>query len=75
MLTLKTREGKEVEVMLRDISSRGVGLEVRKGKDARLIKKGQTVSLYCNWNPAIVPNSPFVTQNVNGDRVGVMVAR
>lgn len=72
MVLLKTREGREIEVMLRDLSSRGVGFEVRKGKDARLIKKGQEMSLICNWNPAIIPKSMFRAQNVNGYRVGVM---
>lgn len=75
MLALKTREGKEIEVMIRDISSRGVGLEVRKGKDARLIRKGQEVSLACNWNPAMIPKSRFKVQNVNGFRFGVMATR
>ena len=75
MLTLKTREGKELPVMMRDISSRGIGFDVQKGKDLRLIKKGQEISLTSNWSPAMIPRSRFRVQNINGYRVGVMVAR
>ncbi len=72
VLTLKTREGKEIEAMLCDFSSRGIGFEVRKGKDARSIRVGQEVSLSCSWNPAIIPKSMFKVTNVNGFRFGVM---
>ncbi len=74
-LTLKTREGKEIAVMMRDISSRGIGLELLKGKDVRLIKKGQEISLACNWSPALIPRARFRVQNINGFRVGVMATR
>ena len=75
VLTLKTRDNKEIEVMLRDISSRGIGFEVRKGKDLRLIKLGHEISLWCNWSPALIPKSRFRVQNINGFRVGVMAKR
>ena len=75
MLTLKTREGKELPVMMRDISSRGIGFDVLKGKDLRLIRKGQEISLTSNWSPAMIPRSRFRVQNINGFRVGVMVKR
>lgn len=72
LLELKTREGKVIEVMLRDVSSKGVGFDVRKGKDARVLKKGQEVWLSCNWNASMIPKSTFRVQNMNGFRVGVM---
>lgn len=75
MLTLKTLDGKEIRVMMRDISSRGVGFEVLKGKDMRALKKGKDVSLACNWSPAMIPQKRFRVQNINGFRVGVMVKR
>jgi hypothetical protein len=75
MLTLRTREGKEMQVMMRDISSRGVGFEVLKGKDLRLIKKGHEIALTSNWSPAMIPKSRFKVQSINGFRVGVMVKR
>ena len=75
MLTLKTREGKEIQVMMRDISSRGIGFEVLKGKDLRLLRKGHEISLESNWNPAMIPKSRFKVQNISGFRVGVMAKR
>lgn len=75
MLTLKTREGKEVQVMMRDISSRGIGFEVLKGKDLRLLRRGHEISLESNWSPAMIPKSRFRVQNINGFRVGVMAKR
>ena len=74
-LTLKTRDGREINVMMRDISSRGIGFEVQKGKDLRLIKRGQEISLTSNWNRRLIPKSRFKVQNINGFRVGVMVKR
>lgn len=63
---------KKVEVMLQAVSAGGVGFEVRKGKDARLLKMGQEISLLLKWNSAIIPNSMCKVQNVNGIRIGVM---
>jgi len=75
LLTLKTRDGKEITVMMRDISSKGIGFEVQKGKDLRSIKKGQEISIKSDWNPRMIPKSQFKVQNVNGFRVGVMIKR
>ncbi len=75
MLILRTREGREAAVMMRDISSGGIGFEMLKGKDARLLRKGQEVSLSCNWSPAMIPRSRFRVQNINGFRIGVKVMR
>ena len=75
LLTVKTRDGKEIIVMMRDISSRGIGFEVKTGKDLRLIKMGQEILIKSDWNPRMIPKSRFKVQNVNGFRVGVMVKR
>lgn len=75
LLTLTTREGKEIEVMMRDISSRGVGFEVMKGKDLKALKKKQDISLTCNWNPRMFQKSRFRVQNINGLRIGAMAMR
>lgn len=72
-LMLKTMEGKELSVMMRDISSKGIGLELKKGKDLRSIKMGQEISLTSNWNHARIPKSRFRVQAINGLRVGVVV--
>lgn len=75
LLTLKTWSGREMAVMMRDISSRGVGFEVQRGKDLRSIKKGQEISLACNWNPRLIPKTRFKIQNIHGFRVGAMAKR
>ena len=74
-LTLKTKEGKEITVIMRDISSKGIGFEVKKGKDLRSIKRGQEISLTSNWNPRMIPKTEFRVQNINGFRVGVKIRR
>ena len=74
-LTLKTKEGKEITVIMRDISSKGIGFEVKKGKDLRSIKRGQEISLASNWNPRMIPKTEFRVQNINGFRVGVKIRR
>lgn len=61
--------------MMRDISSKGIGFEVKKGKDLRSIKKGQEISLSSKWNPRMIPKSRFKVQNINGFRIGVMIDR
>lgn len=75
LLTVKTRDGKEIIVMMRDISAGGIGFEVQTGKDLRSIKKGQEISLTSDWNPRMIPRSRFKVQNINGFRVGVIVKR
>lgn len=75
LLILKTFEGKEISVMMRDVSSRGIGFEMMRGKDARRIRKGQDVILSCNWNPAMIRSDRYKVQNISGFRVGVMVRR
>ena len=74
-LTLTTKNGQKITVLLRDISSGGIGFEVTKGKDLRSIKKGQEISLTANWNPRLIPKSRFKVQNIYGLRVGAMIKR
>ena len=75
MITLKTRDGKEIQVMMQDISARGIGFEVLKGKDLRLFRKGHEISHASKWNPELIPKSRFRVQNINGFRVGVIVKK
>ena len=74
ILTMRTSENKEIEVMMRDISVRGIGFELRRGKDLGLIKLGDDISLSCNWSPTLIPKSRFRVKNINGFRVGVLTA-
>ena len=71
---MRTSENKEIEVMMRDISVRGIGFELRRGKDLGLIKLGDDISLSCNWSPTLIPKSRFRVKNINGFRVGVLTA-
>ena len=75
LLTVRTRDRKEIIVKMRDISSQGIGFEVQSGKDLRSIKKGQEILIKSDWNPRMIPKSRFRIQNINGFRVGVMVKR
>ena len=74
ILTMRTSENKEIEVMMCDISVRGIGFELRRGKDLGLIKLGDDISLSCNWSPTLIPKSRFRVKNINGFRVGVLTA-
>lgn len=70
-LKVTTREGKAFDVTIRDLSSAGIGFEVRKGKDARYMKVGSAVTLACHWNPAMIPKAQYVVRYVSGFRIGV----
>ena len=71
LLKLGTRQGKEIEVTIRDMSSKGLGFEVRKGKDARIMKVGQQVTISCQWNPGMIPKAQYVVQYISGFRIGL----
>jgi hypothetical protein len=75
LLTLKTIKGKELSVMMRDISSKGIGFEVKSGKDLRSIKVGQEISLTPNWYFTRIPKSRYKVQSIKGFRVGAMLKR
>ena len=74
ILTLRTRENTLIEVRMHDISVRGIGFELLRGKDLCLIKLGDDISLSCNWSLTLIPKSRFRVQNINGFRVGVVTA-
>lgn len=69
-LNLRTREGKETEVLLKDISSRGIGFELKEGKSMKLLSIGKEVHISCNWNPNLIPDARYIVRNINGLRVG-----
>ncbi len=70
MLLLKTRDGRQFEVILRDISSRGIGIELPAGKSMRHLSIGHEISLTCNWNPRLLPESRYIIRNIIGLRIG-----
>ncbi len=69
-LTLKTRDGREVEVLLKDISSKGIGFELPAGKSLKLLSVGHEVYLSCSWNSNLVSDSRYVIRNISGLRIG-----
>lgn len=71
---LRTHGGKEINVMLQDISPEGVGFSFTMGSArTNRIKLGHKVRLECSWSPRLVSRDPYTVQNINGQRVGLKV--
>jgi len=69
---LITSSGKDVEIELSDVSSKGIGFEMSiRAMRSRAIKIGDQIQVYCSWSPRLLGQSRFVVQNINGRRVGV----
>jgi len=69
-LTVKTRDGREIDVNLRDMSSKGIGFELPAGKSLRLLSVGHEISVSCSWNANLFPDARYIIKNINGLRVG-----
>ncbi len=69
-LTLRTRDGREVEVTLKDLSSRGIGFELPTGKSLKLLSVGHEIHLTCSWNPNLLSDTRYVVRNIKGLRIG-----
>jgi transcription elongation factor Elf1 len=74
-LMLKMRDGRKVEVTLRDISSRGIGLELPSGKSLKMLSVGSEFTLTCSWNPKLVPDARYIVRNIHGLRIGAEKAK
>ena len=71
-IMLVSGSGKEVDVNLMDISTKGVGIEVSvKALRARAVKIGDQVQLACGWNPRLFSGSRFVVKNIIDRKVGL----
>ena len=70
ILLLKTRDGREMEVILKDVSSKGIGLELPAGKSLRHLSVGHEISLSCSWNPNLIPDARYIIRNIQGLRIG-----
>ena len=69
---LITSSGKDVEIELSDVSSKGIGFEMSiRAMRSRAIKIGDQIQVYCSWSPRLLGQRRFVVQNINGRRVGV----
>jgi len=74
-LVMRTRDGREVEVILKDVSARGIGFELPAGKSLKMVSVGHEISLICNWNPNLLRDSRYIIKNINGLRVGAETVR
>jgi hypothetical protein len=73
-VTLTTSSGKEIDIHLTDISSKGVGAELSiQGLRARAVKVGDQIQLTCNWNPRLFSGNRFVVQNIREQKVGIKI--
>ena len=69
---LQTSAGKEIDVMLNDLSKEGLGFNISVGSARTYrIGVGNQVRLRCTWNPRLIPNTAFVVKNIRGQRVGL----
>jgi hypothetical protein len=72
IVILETSAGREIDVMLHDVSSQGLGFNINVGTARTYrIGVGNQVRLRCAWNPRLISGGVFVVQNVNGQRVGL----
>lgn len=64
--------GKEVDIFLTDISTKGIGFELSlQAARTRPVKVGDKVRLTCSWSQRLLDGSRYIVQNINGLRVGV----
>jgi len=69
---LRTSAGREIGVMLNDLSREGLGFNIPVGSARTYrIGVGNEVRLRCAWNPRLIPNTAFVVKNIRGQRVGL----
>lgn len=69
---LQTREGKQVEDNLTDVSQKGLGLEISiRALRSRSLKVGDRVHVICNWNPGLFKGEHFIVQNIRNQKVGI----
>lgn len=72
MVILQTSAGREIDVMLHDLSMEGLGFNIPVGSARTYrIRVGNQVRLRCTWNPRLIPNTTFIVKNVKGQRVGL----
>lgn len=71
-IILTTSAGKEVDVMLHDLSTEGLGFDIPVGSARTYrIGIGNQVRLRCAWNPRLIPTTAFIVKNIKGQRVGL----
>ena len=72
IVILQTSAGREIDVMLHDLSREGLGFNIPVGSARTYrIGIGNKVRLRCTWNPRLIPNTTFIVKNIKGQRVGL----
>ncbi len=67
-----TKDGKNLDVNLRDISAGGIGLDIPIGVlRSRRITVGQQVRFKCRWNPRLLDTGYFVVRTIKDQRIGL----
>ena len=71
-VTMRTIDGKEIEVNICDISTGGLGIEIPlRTARAKTISVGQEVRFSCKWNPRLLGNGSYVVTGCNVQRIGL----
>lgn len=76
IVILQTSAGREIDVMLNDLSMEGLGFNIPVGSARTYqIGLGNEVRLRCTWNSRLIPNTAFIVKNIKGQRVGLKTKR
>jgi hypothetical protein len=68
-----TQDGQEHDIILYDISDKGVGFDIPVGiARAHLVSVGDMVKFRCDWNSQILGCSHYEVRSVRGQRVGAL---
>lgn len=69
-VTMVTRDGSEIDILLHDISPNGVGIKVPPGT-ARKLSLKQEVQFRCSWNSRLLAGKRYVVKNIKENYIGV----
>jgi len=69
-VTMITRDGRETDIHLHDISLNGVGFIVPPGT-ARRLSVRQEVSFKCSWNSRLLTRKRYIIKNIKDQYIGV----
>ena len=61
--------GRQIEVTLLNISTRGVGFELDFRSGVK-IEVGKDIELRCGWNPQLFKHGRYVVRSVRGQKIG-----
>ncbi len=69
-VTMMLSSGREFEIDLQDISTGGVGADMKPG-GSRSVSLRDEVQFKCSWNPRLFANGRYVITSISGTRVGI----